>query len=151
MGARGPVPKPTKLKLIEGNPGKRPLNQNEPKPEPIAPDPPKWLTGEAKKEWLRVAPELEKLGLLTRVDMAALAGYCQAYATWVKAEKILKKEGLTFTTPNGYIQQRPEVSIAQKSLQIVRGFCAEFGLTPSARSRMSLPDQAGDEDDFFGF
>jgi P27 family predicted phage terminase small subunit len=152
MGARGPAPKPTHLKLLEGNPGKRPLNQNEPKPKPIAPKPPSWLDKEAKKEWKRVAPELERLGLLTVVDGAALAAYCQAYSRWVEAEKFLSKHGTVFKTPNGYIQQLPQVSIAQKYLQIVKSFCQEFGLTPSARSRMTLPSSGGeDDDDFFGF
>lgn len=148
MGLPGRPPKPTHLKVLEGNPGKRPLNQNEPKPKPLAPKCPSWLDREAKREWKRVAPELERLGLLTVVDGAALAAYCQAYARWVKAEKILQEKGLTFETPNGYEQQRPEVSIANKSMQIIRAFCAEFGLTPSARARMTLPDE-DDGDDFF--
>src|SRR3989304_6916661 len=111
----GPSPKPTHLKLIEGNPGKQKLNRNEPKPRPVAPTRPEWLLPEAKREWTRIVPELERLGLLTIIDRAALAGYCQVYAQAVAAEKALAEAGMTFTTPNGDIQQRPEVSIAMKS------------------------------------
>jgi P27 family predicted phage terminase small subunit len=103
---------------------------------------------EAKREWSRIVPELERLGLLTLVDRGALAAYCQAYGRAVQAEKTLLKEGLNFTTPNGYIQQRPEVAIAQKSWQAVRAFAAEFGLTPSARSRLSVqkPEDEAEDD-----
>ena len=80
----GRKPKPTAVKALEGNPGKRSLNTGEPKPEKKAPRCPAWLEGEAKKEWKRMAGQMEKLGILTEIDMAAFAGYCQAYArsTW---------------------------------------------------------------------
>ncbi|KAF1084849.1 Phage terminase, small subunit [Sporotomaculum syntrophicum] len=147
MGARGPAPKPTHLKVLEGNPGRRPLNKNEPKPKPVAPKCPAWLDKEAKHEWKRVAPELEKLGLLTIVDGTALAAYCQAYSRWVAAEKVLTTEGMTYETETGYIRQRPEVGIVQKYLNLIKLYCAEFGLTPSARSRMTLPGEDKDDDD----
>ena len=111
----GPARKPTQLKIIQGNPGHQKLNKAEPHPAPVAPSRPEWLSPEAKREWSRIVPELERLGLLTIVDRGALTGYCQAWGRAVEAEAILKAEGLTFTTPNGYVQQRPEVSIAQKS------------------------------------
>ncbi len=150
MGRRGPAPKPTHLKVLAGNPGKRPINEDEPKPKPIAPKCPSWLDKEAKKEWKRVAPELERLGLLTQVDGAALAAYCQAYSRWKQAEEVLSKHGLVFKTPNGYIQQLPQVAIAQKYARIMREFCHEFGLTPSSRSGMKLPS-GGEEDEFEAF
>ncbi len=150
MGRRGPAPKPTVLKILQGNPGKRPLNKNEPKPKPVAPKCPSWLDKEAKREWKRVAPELERLGLLTVVDGAALAAYCQAYARWKQAEEIIKREGMTVTTETGYVMPHPAVKIAEKSMQLIRAFCAEFGLTPSSRGRMSLPEQK-EEDEFEEF
>lgn len=147
MGARGPAPKPTALKIIEGNPGRRPLNHDEPKPSLGAPKCPTWLDLEAKREWRRIVPELDRIGLLTKVDGTALAGYCQAYSRWREAEEVLSRDGLTFSTPNGYVQQRPEVAIAQKYLTIVKTFCAEFGLTPSARGRMTVPDKGNGEEE----
>lgn len=96
-------------------------------------------------------PELARLGLLTKVDRTALAAYCQAYARWREAEEILQEKGLTMEieTKSGgiYEQQRPEVAIAHKCMKEIKDFCAEFGLSPSARSRMSLPandDQPAD-------
>lgn len=144
MGARGPLPKPTALRRLEGNPGKRPLNRREPRPRPVAPKCPAWLLPEARREWRRVRPELERLGLLTVVDGVALAGYCQSYARWREAEAAIDEHGATFTTDTGYVGVRPEVAIAQRSLQMLRAFCAEFGLTPASRGRMTLPEVADD-------
>lgn len=153
MAGRGPAPKPTPLKVLAGNPGHQKLNRSEPKPRPVAPRCPAWLDKEAKKEWRRVAPELERLGLLTVVDMAALAGYCQSFSTWKTAAEAIAEKGLTYEAANGNIRQRPEVVIANKALAEVRQFCQQFGLTPSARSRMMLPETFGNftdgEDDPF--
>ena len=75
MATRGRKPTPTAIKELEGNPGKRKLNDKEPKPEKKAPSCPKWLEPEAKKEWRRLAKKMELMGVLTEVDMAAFAGY----------------------------------------------------------------------------
>jgi P27 family predicted phage terminase small subunit len=150
----GPPKKPTALRKLEGNPSKRPFPKNEPKPEPGMPECPDWLMDEAKEEWFRIAPELHKLGLLTRLDRAALAGYCQSYAKWRRAEEFISQYGTTYrmvkTDDEGrkyvYSQQHAEVGIANQCLKQIRAFCAEFGLTPSARARMELPDNATQSD-----
>ena len=148
MAGRGRPPKPTAVKELEGNPGKRPLNKNEPKPKQTAPKCPSWLEPDAKKEWRRLSKELESMGLLTDVDMAAFAGYCQAYARWKEAEEFITQHGTIVKTPSGYWQQVPQVSIAQTYLKIMNKFCEQFGLTPSARSRISTDsgeDKQNDE------
>lgn len=147
MGARGPAPKPTALKLLDGNAGHRPINRGEPRPRPVAPKCPAWLDREAKREWKRIAPALERLGLLTEVDGAALAGYCQSYARWKQCQEVLARDGLTFETGTGYVAARPEVAIGNRALIEVRAFCVQFGLTPSARARMQLYEAGGDYDE----
>lgn len=137
----GRRPKPTRIKELAGNPGKRPLNKREPQPDQGSPTRPEWLMTEAKREWNRVTRHLEAMGLLTTADRAALANYCEWWARWVQAEKALKEHGLTFTTPNGYVQQRPEVAIAQKAAAICKSFLTEFGLTPASRSRIAVPEK----------
>ena len=92
MAQRGRKPKPTAIKVLEGNPGKRSLNTAEPKPEKKAPRCPSWLEEEAKKEWKRMSKQLEQLGILTEIDMAAFAGYCQAYARWKEAEEFIAEQ-----------------------------------------------------------
>ena len=150
MSRRGRKPKPTALKVLEGNPGKRPLPQNEPKPKPIAPERPTWLTGEGKKMWERLAPELERLGLLTALDGEAFAAACQRWGTYVDCQKYLKKHGRTYTYTNKAGAEneieRPQVKIAQKALDQFRAFCSEFGLTPSSRTRIEVKTLEGEED-----
>jgi len=147
MAQRGPKPKPTAIKQLEGNPGKRPLNPKEPKPEKKAPRCPSWLEPEAKKEWRRLAKQMEHLGTLTETDMTAFAGYCQSYARWKEAEEFISKHGTIVKTPSGYWQQVPQVSIAQTNLKLMLRFCEEFGLTPSSRSRISIEDTSSQEQD----
>lgn len=147
MAQRGRKPKPTAIKELEGNPGKRQLNKDEPKPERKAPKCPSWLDNEAKKEWRRTAKKLEQLGVLTEVDMAAFAGYCQAYARWKEAEEFISKHGAIVKTPSGYWQQVPQVSIAQTYLKIMNRFCEQFGLTPSSRSRLVAENGVPDDND----
>lgn len=147
MAQRGRKPKPTALKMLEGNPGGRPLNTKGPKPEKKAPRCPSWLEDEAKKEWKRMAKVLEQMGLLTEMDMAAFAGYCQAYARWKEAEEFLTQHGSMVRTPNGYLQQVPQVSIAQTNMKIMLKFCEQFGLTPSARSRIVGGENVDEEDE----
>lgn len=147
MAQRGRKPKPTALKVLEGNPGKRQLNDKEPKPKSKAPTCPKWLEDEARKEWRRMAKQLEGLGVLTEIDMTAFAGYCQAYARWKEAEEFISKHGAIVKTPSGYWQQVPQVSIAQTYLKIMNRFCEQFGLTPSSRSRIITETNKTDDDD----
>lgn len=136
MATRGRKPKPTALKVLEGNPGKRPLNEHEPIPPKVKLKCPDWLLPEAKKEWKRLAPALEAMGVLTMADLTAFAGYCQAYARWREAEEFISQHGSIFKTPSGYVQQVPQVSIAQQNLKIMQSFCSDFGLTPATRSRI---------------
>ncbi len=147
MAQRGRKPKPTAIKKLEGNPGKRLLNNDEPEPEKKAPRCPVWLEKEAKEEWNRISKRLEHLGLLTEVDMAAFAGYCQAYARWKEAEEFISQHGPIVKTPSGYWQQVPQVSIAQSYLKVMIRFCQEFGLTPSSRSRIIVDNQITDKND----
>ncbi|MBQ9631798.1 MAG: phage terminase small subunit P27 family [Lachnospiraceae bacterium] len=148
MATRGRKPKPTALKELEGNPGKRPLNKNEPKPAKKAPSCPKWLDDEAKKEWRRLAPSMEKLGILTEADRTAFASYCQAYSRWKAAEEFMTNSGTTiFKTPSGYWQQLPQVSIAQTYLKIMNRIGEQFGLTPAARSRIIAGEGTDDSTD----
>ena len=69
-------------------------------------------------------------------DLTAFTGYSQAYARWKEAEEFITKHGSIFRTPSGYVQQVPQVSIAQQNLKIMQSFCSELGLTPACRARI---------------
>jgi P27 family predicted phage terminase small subunit len=145
---RGRKPTPNRLKLLRGNPGRRPLNKNEPAPRPLkaAPRPPTFLNRRAAAEWRRIARELVELRLLTSVDHAALAGYCDCFAEAAEASELLKKTpGLTVTGPNG-TYANPLLRIRRQAFASMRSFLVEFGLTPSSRSRVSAPAPEKSED-----
>ena len=110
------------------------LSQKKP---PVCPE---WLEDEAKAEWKRLAKNLFELGLLTDLDVAAFASYCQAYARWKEAEEFITQHGSIVKTKTGYWQQVPQVAIAHSNQKIMMQAAAEFGLTPSARSRMIAGD-----------
>ena len=71
-------PKPTAMKELEGNLGKRKLNRKEPMPGKGMPDCPKWVLSEAQEEWRRLCEKLNQMGVLTEVDRSAFAAYCQS-------------------------------------------------------------------------
>ena len=128
--------KPTAIKILEGNPGKRKLNAYEPRPTKKAPPCPTWLDKEARREWRRLAKSLEAMGVLTEADAAVFAAYCQAYGRWKQAESKITDGNLVFLTPSGYPQQNPYLSIAQQNMKLMHSFASEFGLTPASRSRI---------------
>ena len=139
---RGRRPKPTRLKLLSGNPGKRPLNKHEPKPEPMVPACPAELGPVARQEWDRLAGELGKLKILTALDRAALADYCGAYALWAEATEAIQKYGTMVKSPSGYPIQSPYVSVANRQADIMMRIASEFGFTPASRSRISTPPKS---------
>jgi P27 family predicted phage terminase small subunit len=138
---RGRIPKPTRLKILTGNPGKHPLNRQEPQPELIVPDCPQQLGPTARTEWERMTTELGKLRILTALDRAALAAYCNAYALWAEATEAIQKYGTMVKSPSGYPIQSPYVSIANRQAEIMMRIASEFGFTPASRSRISARPQ----------
>lgn len=143
----GRKPKPTAMKILEGNPGKRKLNTREPKPNKKAPRCPAWLEDEARQEWRRLAKSLEAMGVLTETDAAVFAAYCQSYGRWKQAEAKITDGNLVFLTPSGYPQQNPYLSIAQQNMRLMHRFASEFGLTPAARSRIIAGAEMGGSSD----
>ena len=98
MGQRGPIPTPSALRVLRGNPGRRRQTKTEPTLAPGIPDPPAFLSEIALQEWLRVAPALAAAGLLTLLDRAALAAYCALWARVLACEEDLTLRGLTVSS-----------------------------------------------------
>lgn len=158
MGLRGPKPTPTVLKLIRGNPGKRPLNLSDGvNPLVQIPAPPKWLSTHALKEWRRIGEELANLGLIAEIDKASLATYCQTWGDLCDLElafaaqkrMVTDKMGKTDTslmaayfqkTPTGFLR---ESSVHKKIVEMrseLDRYVRNFGLNPAARSRVTTSD-----------
>lgn len=146
MGSRGPKPLPNNVHKMRGNPSKLPQSQlnDSVTPKVEIPTAPNHLLPEAKKEWRRISKELKLLGLVSKLDRAALAAYCQAWGRWVQAEKKLKEldeKGLVETTPSGYKQMGVWLQISNRALDQMKSFMAEFGMSPSSRSRVTASPQ----------
>ena len=150
--------KPTKLKVLEGNPGRRKLPENEPIPISDLPPPPDHLDEYARDEWFRICQGLYNMGLLFDVDRAAFAAYCQAYSRWKTAEEEMQKRvkkggplaGLVDVTKAGNIIQNTLVGIANKAAGDMVRYAAEFGLTPAARARLAIDPKKGKKGKFDG-
>ncbi len=154
MAKRGRPPKPVALKILQGNPGKRPLTAQEPQVDLAQEaEPPEWMTDFGKELWRRLVPQLLKARLLTEVDYAGLQMACEAYSVWREMTEFLNEYGRIQTSQTGYEQARPEVSMQKQALDSYNKFMSEFGLSPSARSRLRVEpeaEQAEDEKRFFG-
>ena len=140
MSVPGPKPTPTGLRVLRGNPGKRPLSPREPRPPRGAPRCPDHLAGEARKEWRRASKLLAQLGLLTAIDRAALAMYCESWGRWVEAERAMQEYGVMMKSPNGFPMQSPYLAVANKAMEQMRQLLAEFGMSPASRTRVAAVD-----------
>lgn len=140
---RGRKPTPTNLKLIRGNPGKRPIRMDEFRPERGIPSCPRHLKGEARKEWKRITEELDKYGMISAVDRGALAIMCSCWGRYVAAEEMIEKAaesapgsaGLFVKSPNNFPIQSPWLAVSNKAMEQYKSYCTEFGLTPASRVR----------------
>ena len=154
MGERGPIGKSRVVRIREGgsSPPKPPAGAMETAFEPLQrpPKTPTWLAAEGKALWRRLVPKLVTARLLTAENLPSLEALCSIYATARQADAILQRDGLVMAVgENGYMQQRPEVSIAHKHWSLFRQYADSFGLTPAGARRLGLEMSLDDEDDPF--
>ncbi|MCG7985659.1 MAG: phage terminase small subunit P27 family [Candidatus Thiodiazotropha lotti] len=146
MGRRGPAPKATNLKILEGNPGKRTLNDNEPQPEngAVCPD---WLSVDARVHWNRLAPVLESCGILTKADEYTLAAFCDAVTNYIRATRQIEQmENMTgfevqadmFGTKLGGGKVHPVIQVQRNYADLMAKFGTKLGLSPSDRSSIKV-------------
>ena len=132
----GRKPKPTVLKLIQGTYRSDRANPSEPKPCAMIPPCPKYLQGEAQKQYKKMAKKLARIGLMTELDDLALSMLCQAWSEYLEATDQMKKSGMLVKSPNGFPVLNPYLIAANQALKKVRSLLAEFGMTPGSRSRI---------------
>ncbi len=168
MGKRGPKPLPSNVHLLRGNAGHKSLASlmDDFQPEVEIPDMPSWLWPEAKKEWKRIAVELEKYGLISKLDRAALVLYCQAWARMVWGEKMLTRamkqadearqkaeeegkawtggDGIMVPTGSGGMQYSHFWVVQRQAAAQVKQYLDLFGLAPAARTKVTPSSNQGD-------
>lgn len=142
---RGRKPKAAAVRRLEGNRGKRPIDEwVEPKRRSTTLPPPAHLDAIARAEWARLAKEITLLGTLTNVDRAAFTAYCQTWSTYVQAQAAIDKRakdpktlgGLVMTTAAGNLIQDPLIGVRNTALRDLMRYASEFGFTPAARVRV---------------
>lgn len=169
MGQRGPKSLPANVLALRGGTAYLQKRESEGaiKPDVEIPNCPRHLLAEARKEWKRVGGELELLGLISKIDRTALALYCQEYSWWVWHEEGLQRaiklaaekaaafaadpandgkewmggDGFMLPTPNGNWTYNPHWVARNKHALLVERFLANFGMSPSARGRVTASDQ----------
>lgn len=164
MGQRGPQALPANVHLLRGNPSKKSFDAllDEFKPEVEIPGYPSWIGLEAKKEWKRVTVELEKYGLISKIDRAVLVVYCRAWASYVWHETMLDRakakaivdegqamqagklyeggDGTMVRTTNGNLTYSHHWVMSKSAAQQIKHFADLFGMSPWARSRVTQSD-----------
>ena len=140
--------KPLRLHALEGTGRPSRQNGNYPRPRPTAPSCPTWLAPEARREWRRVARELEKLGLLTLMDRAAFSCYCQSWADFRAYSEIIAKEGSVIEGHRGVQRKHPLLPALHQAMDAVRVWAQEFGMTPLSRTRLSVTVPAEEKSEF---
>lgn len=144
----GPPKTPTALVLLKGNPGHRPINDAEPMPpEGELQMPMHWRqASDAAREWKRMLPILTKMRVLTVADQTAFAAYCEQHQLYNESMSDVLLLGRLIENAQGNMVRNPALQTARDSLAMVKSLCAEFGMTPSGRARMTVPGTASDQD-----
>jgi len=135
---RGRKPKPTRLKILHGNPGKRALNDQEPQPPSAVPRCPSHLTKEARTEWRRLVKHLDPIGLVTHLDRSLLAAFCQAWGDWVTAQQMIAQTGFLVKDRDGELRRNPCCFISIKAVEQMCRLGPLLGLDPTSRTRIKV-------------
>lgn len=142
MAKMGRKPKPTAVKKLQGNPGKRPLNDNEPLPPGKARMPyglkTRWPN--IAKRWDKIAPHLEAVGLLTPADIPAFLLMLHHWRICDMALRMIETDGLTRLDESGVERKHPALQIFRDNSAAARQYYSEFGMTPSSRSGLKVPE-----------
>lgn len=151
MGARGPAPKATNMRILEGNPSRRPLNTDEPQPATGAVCP-GWMGDGAREVWEEVAPVLEECGILTKADAVMFAAWCDAVANYKAVSKEIEVASIEACQPANLQYESVEPSdriyadkvmkaliASQRNFaELMVKFGTKFGLSPSDRTGLKV-------------
>lgn len=135
MGKRGPAPRPTTLRLLEGA-RERDVNRNEPVARSGKIEPPDELSDDVRVIFDHVVAELEHMKIASPADRDSIVCYCEAVDKHRKASAVLAKSPVLIRGLHGGMVRNPALAVQRDSANLIRQFAQEFGLTPSARARI---------------
>lgn len=147
----GRKPLPTHLKLVKGTARPHRMNNNELKPPLVIPEPPSHLEEREKAKFIAMAQMLARYGVMTELDAGAVARYAVVWCRWLEAETEVKKRGPVVKTTADNVIQNPFLAVANKCMYQMAQIESEFGLTPSARSRIRMEEPSETVDPFEEF
>ena len=116
----------------------RPDRDQEPQPPEKMPRCPKHLNKEARKEWRRAGRILQSIGIMTELDMAVLAGYCDAFAQWAEATIKVQETGLVYKKADGTPGLNPYLRVAREAYDRMMKAAVLLGLSPSSRAGLKV-------------
>lgn len=142
---RGRKPKPTYLKVLDGNAGHRPVNQDEPQPDGDLLEPPGNLSAPEQKVW-REAIASAPPGMLRKLDESVFGAWVTATyrldcarATFAYfAEQDTKTRGTLIKGPDGRTIVNPLGREMRGLMGTVQKLASELGFTPSSRTRVKV-------------
>lgn len=138
---RGRKPKSRTIKLLEGNPGKRPIGEEPRFSSRIKR--PAWLSATARTEWTNLVAELRTLNLVQSVDRGSLAVYCEAIADYKRACQLLAKEGAVIETAHGTKIKNPAATLKREAAELIHKIGGDFGFSPASRARLMIHASRG--------
>lgn len=133
--------KSEKQRLQEGS--HKSVIKNEPKPNKGISRMPRGLGTDATRLWSKLVPQLEKLGLATAIDEVALQSMCQWYQVYCDAAKTLST-----IEDMSSIEGTRALNNCSKAFDNFRRLAQQFGLSPQARTGISIElsnDDSGDK------
>ncbi len=137
----GPSKTPTHLRLVRGNPSKRPINDKEPKPAKGVPPTPKYFDKRGKYWFKKIAEELDALGVMSQLDAKALELLVEAYVEYRHHCDVLDVEGYTYNTTSMTGEKikkaHPAAVMKADVWKRIRAMLGEFGMTPATRSKVN--------------
>jgi len=144
----GPRPKPTAQLKLSGSRIAKYNRLGEPEPGLGVPPRPEWLSDSAVEVWDQVVKILSNMQVLTVADGLMISRYCELWVDWRDANSWIRQHGTTYPLKNAdgtvkYHVQLPQVSIRNNVGRELRAIECEFGLSPSARTRINVDHAQG--------
>lgn len=135
---RGRKKTPTVINFLRGNPGKRPINHEEPKPDPLVAECPAELTDQVEREeWERTIVPAIRIGQITVAERALAIGHCVQWAVWrSQVTEASQHPHVIAAGKNKYPMPNPARTMANATYQLLRQTDSDLGLTPTTRSRV---------------